>query len=74
MAEDPTEISVQGIWESLSRRYINVTFTVCDASFGVECLPEKEIDSFLSEHLLTVFTSENFIDFSEVESVEDTLK
>ena len=39
MAEDPTEISVQGIWESLSKRYINVTFTVCDASFGVECLP-----------------------------------
>ena len=73
-AKDPFKVQVEGIWESAQKTYVNITFSACNVSHGVDCATKEEIANFLSTNFLTVLTNENFINFEEVFTQESTLQ
>ena len=67
-------MSVQGVWESYDKQYVNVTFTPCDSKEGLDCESFATIEDFLENNYLIVYALENFINFENIEPIDETLK
>ena len=66
-------MELAGTWGNYEIKYIRLTFDPCNLLKESYCAPEEEIRSFLATSTFSVYGLDNFVDLSEVNTVENSL-